>query len=348
MELGSINLAVKDPDVALDTYSKLFGTNNISQVIKLKGLNDGANVVDGYLLKTTPVNLGIYTPRSGSSPMGQYLSTYGEGIHNITLHMGQDEFEQTYLRYKEKGMKVSPRVLYVGKFSEAVFWLGEGGIQGVPVKFATQCYHGLNIWKDTDYLDTPQKFETIEIADQYIMPRVTLGTVMITVKDWQNQPDIWSELLSMPVLRIGNISTLEDGEVNDKRGNIFIPIKFRFAGKGAINLYCAVNDDAPISKALAKRGQTSMYHSICLYIVRDKVHEYWNRLDAAGFAMVDPKPLLNAGDGNGNYFYFVHPYSTHGVLVEIVSAYHMDEQGRFSYDWSDTQVSMVSPDLIKS
>ena len=145
MEFGSIDLVVKDPDVSLQTYLKIFGTNNIPQVIKLKGLNDNVNVVDGYLLKTTPVNLAIFTPRDTSSPMGQYLSRHGEGIYNITLHMGQDEFVQTYLKYKEKGMKVSPKIAYIGKFSEAVFWLEEGGIQGVPIKFAAQCYHGLSI-----------------------------------------------------------------------------------------------------------------------------------------------------------------------------------------------------------
>lgn len=345
MEFGSIDLVVKDPDVALQTYLKIFGTNNIPQVIKLKGLNDNVNVVDGYLLKTTPVNLGIYTPRSTSSPMGQYLNKNGEGIFNITLHMGQDEFEQTYIKFKDKGMKVSPKVVYIGKFSEAVFWLEEGGIQDVPVKFATQCYHGLGIWKDTVYLDTPQRFEAIEITDQYIMPRVNLGTIMVTVKDRQHQPGIWSDLLSMPALEAGNLHTLEAGEVNDRRGNIFIPVKYRFPGKGAINLYCAVNDDAPINKVMAKRDQTVMYHNICVYPRRDRVHDYWRLLEAAGFAMVDPKPLLNEDKGNGNYFYFVHPISTHGVLLEVVSAYHMDKDYQVHFDWSDSQVFMVSPDL---
>jgi hypothetical protein len=40
MEFGSIDLVVKDPDAALQTFLKVFGTNNVNQVIKLKGLND--------------------------------------------------------------------------------------------------------------------------------------------------------------------------------------------------------------------------------------------------------------------------------------------------------------------
>jgi hypothetical protein len=347
MEFGSIDLVVKDPDVALKTYLKIYGTNNIPQVVKIKGLNDNVNVVDGYLLKTTPVNLGLYTPRSSSSPMGKQLQALGEGIYNITIHMGQDEFEQTYVKYKQKGMKVTPTVTYIGKFSEAVFWLEEGGIQGVPIKFAAKCYHGLKIWKDTVYIDTPQKFEIVKITDQYIMPKVTLGTIMVTVKDWKNQPGIWSEFLSMPALDVGNLSTLEAAKVNDGRGNIFIPVKYRFPGGGAINLYCAVNDDAPINKVMAKRGQTVMYHNICSYVTRDRTGDYWKLLDAAGFAMVDPKPLLNKESVNGNYFYFVHPFSTHGTLFEIVSTYTMDKEHRLSFVWDETQVYMVSPDLNK-
>jgi hypothetical protein len=277
--------------------------------------------------------------------MGCFLNKNGEGIFNITLHMGQDEFERVYLNFKEKGMKISRKPVYIGKFSEVVFWLEQGGIQDVPIKFVAKCYHGLSIWEDTIYLDTPKKFEAVSIADQYIMPRVNLGTIMITVKDWKHQPNIWSDLLSMTALNTGNLSTLEAGEVNDKRGNIFIPVKFRFAGKGAINLYCAINDDAPINKVMAKRGQTVMYHNICVYTARDRVHDYWRLLETAGFAMVDPKPLLNQEKGNGNYFYFVHPYSTHGVLLEIVSAYYMKDETQMRFDWSDTEVFTVSPDL---
>jgi hypothetical protein len=61
--------------------------------------------------------------------------------------------------------------------------------------------------------------------------------------------------------------------------------------------------------------------------------------------MVDPKPYLHPGDGTENYFYFVHPSSTHGVLIEIVSAYYMDEAYNFIYDWSDVKLFTVSPSI---
>lgn len=345
MEFGSINLVVEDPDVALVTYLKLFGTNNVPEVIKLKGLTDTVDTVDGYYLKTKPVNLGIFKPRDATGRMGGYLKKYGEGIHHIDLHLGQDEFEETYSRFKNEGLKVSEKLVYVGKFSEAIFWLEESGDQGVPVKFATKAYHGLEMWEDTIYLDTPQRFEKVNITEEYPMPRVNLGTIMITVKEWEKQQRVWTNILSLPKLDVGNLSTLEEGEVNDKRGNIFVPVKYRFLGGGAVNLYCALNEDAPINKVMARRGRTVMYYNICSYVTRDMVHQYWERLEEAGFAMVDPKPLLNTESGNGNYFFFVHPVSTHGVLCETVSSYLMDKENRVSYDWSDVKTYIVPPEV---
>jgi hypothetical protein len=345
MEFGSINLAVKDPDAALVTYLKMFGTNNVPQVIKIKGLNDSVDIVDGYYLKTKPINLGIFTPRSSSGKMGDFLKSNGEGIHHIQLHLEQGEFEVTYNRFKKEGLKVSDKVVYIGKFSEAIFWLEEGGSQGVPVQFATKTNHSLEMWKNTVYLDTPQKFEKVNITEEYPMPRVNLGTIMITVKEWKKQQQIWANILSRPKLEIGDLSRLLEAKVDDKRGNIFMPVKFRFPGGGAINLYCVLNEGAPIKKVMATRGTSVMYHNICSYVTRDSVHEYWRRLEEAGFAMVDPKPLLNSESGNGNYFFFVHPISTHRVLYEVVSAYVMDEENRVSYDWSDSETFIVPRDI---
>ena len=61
--------------------------------------------------------------------------------------------------------------------------------------------------------------------------------------------------------------------------------------------------------------------------------------------MVDPKPLLNDNSGNGNYFFFVHPLTTHGTLYEVVSSYIMDTDGQNVYDWSDTETYLVPPGI---
>ncbi len=96
---------------------------------------------------------------------------------------------------------------------------------------------------------------------------------------------------------------------------------------------------------MARRGKNAMYHNAAGYIVRDRVHEYWKLLEKEGFAMVDPKPFLNTNRGNGNYFFFVHPISTHGVLWEFVSMISRDEATRARYDWEGAETYLVPPDI---
>jgi hypothetical protein len=78
--------------------------------------------------------------------------------------------------------------------------------------------------------------------------------------------------------------------------------------------------------------------------MRDKLHEYFGQLEDAGFSMVDPKPALNANKGNGNYFFFVHPRSTYGVLWEMVSMFTRGEDVKARYDWTDVKTYMLPPD----
>ena len=88
-----------------------------------------------------------------------------------------------------------------------------------------------------------------------------------------------------------------------------------------------------------------MIHNSACYVTRDRVHEYFDQLEEAGFSMVDPKPALNTNKGNGNYFFFIHPRSAHGVLWEVVSVFTRDSDVRARYDFSDTSTYLVPPEL---
>jgi hypothetical protein len=342
MELASINLVVKDSDAALKTYLKLFGTNNVKEVIKLKGLRDDSETVDGYWLKTSPLNLGIFTPVGSTGRMGGFLQRYGEGIHDIQLNMGQDEFEQTYNRFKRDGWPVS-KPTYFGKFSEAIFWLEESGEQGVPVKFATKTYHRLSMWQNTNYWDTPRKFEVVSISEEIIRPRVDLKTPVVSVLDFEKQQTVWATILGRPVhLRHAEAQV----PVNDSRGDLFVNNMYHFKNRSKISVYHALTEDGPIRRILARRGKGAMYYDMILHIQRDKAHELWKQWKEAGFAMVDPKPLLDLNRGDGNYFFFMHPISTHGVICEFVTLWYSDETtDEMISDWTDTKTYLISPDV---
>jgi hypothetical protein len=344
MQLGAISILVENLEEALKTYLKLFGSNNVDQVIEMEGLSDFDDIVDSYYLKTRPINICLSRPRSSEGNLGSYLKTFGEGIHHMTLHLSQAEFEEIYDRFEEAGIPVS-KIVYLGKFSEAIFWVDEAGRQNLPVKFATKTFRRLRRWKETKFLDTPKRFRSFIPPRRHVRPFIRIKSVMITVGQLGNQIDVWSDMLSTKPVPIGCIFTNEPGEVNDGRGNIFVPYRFQFRNDAGVNIYFAVNEDAPIRKAMAKHGRGAMYHNAAAYVVRDRVHEYWKDLEKSGFAMVDPKPLLNTNKGNGNYFFFVHPMSTHGVLWEFVSLISRDEKGAARYDWTHAETYMVAPDV---
>ena len=344
MDMSSINLVVKDLDAALTSYLKLFGTNNVSEVLKVKGLNNGTEVIDGYYLKTQPMNIALWTPRGTTGKIGQFLQKSGEGIHHLTFRMDQDEFEETYTRFKNEGKPVSDKIAYLGRLSEAYFWLDGSGEQGVPMLFGTKCYRGLSLWENTTYIDGPKAVEPLKITDVYLRPRIVLNSVMVTVSESEKQREVWSDILSRQPVTQGSIYTLEPGQVNDGRGNIFVPVRFGFTQSKGINLYRAINPEGPINKVMRKKGVKGMYHNLACYVSRDQVHTYFKQLEDAGFSMVDPKPALNTNKGNGNYFFFVHPRSVHGVLWEIVSIFIRNEAVKAYFDWSDTKIYMLPPD----
>jgi hypothetical protein len=344
MKLGCINLAVKDPDVALNTFLKIFGTNNIKEIIKVRGLNDTSDILDGYFLKMRLTSLGIFTPRNSDGRMGQFLQKNGEGIHDIEFHMGQDEFEHTHSKLKSFGWPVSEKPIYIARFTELIFWLEESGVQQVPIKFATTAYRGFNE-HDVVNMDTPKYCEKVNITEEYIRPRVELNTIVTVTSDFERGQQTWTSMIGQAPIEIGDQHNLIRLEVVDGRGDVFVPVSYIF-GDGEevtrVNYYNAINPGAPINKHLDRKGKSTAYHGITSFVTRDKFHLYWKQLEEAGFAMVDPKPYLQKA--TGNYFFFVHPISAHGVVLEFVQIFTR-EKGAMRYDNSDSELLMVSPEL---
>ena len=85
----------------------------------------------------------------------------------------------------------------------------------------------------------------------------------------------------------------------------FIPV-----GESAIELLEATADDSPIAKYVAKRGPG--IHHITLRV--DDLRATLVRLKEKGVRLVDESPREGA---HGSLVAFIHPASTHGVLVEL-------------------------------
>jgi methylmalonyl-CoA/ethylmalonyl-CoA epimerase len=82
------------------------------------------------------------------------------------------------------------------------------------------------------------------------------------------------------------------------------------AGEAAIELVEATSDDSPIAKYVAKRGPG--IHHVALRV--DDIVAALAELKAKGVRLIDEVPRPGA---HHSLVAFIHPSSTHGVLVEL-------------------------------
>ena len=82
-------------------------------------------------------------------------------------------------------------------------------------------------------------------------------------------------------------------------------------GESRIELLEPTREDSPIEKFMSKRGEG--IHHIAVRV--DDIEEALERLKAAGARLIDSAPRRGAHDTR---IAFIHPSSTHGVLLELV------------------------------
>lgn len=85
---------------------------------------------------------------------------------------------------------------------------------------------------------------------------------------------------------------------------------FLQAGEAAVELVEPTADDSPIAKFVAKRGPG--IHHVALRV--DDIVAALAELKARGVRLIDETPRPGAHD---SLVAFIHPSSTHGVLVEL-------------------------------
>ncbi len=82
-------------------------------------------------------------------------------------------------------------------------------------------------------------------------------------------------------------------------------------GESRVELLEPTEADSPVGKFLARRGEG--LHHVALQ-VKD-IHAAMERLKARGSRLISDEVKMGAG---GHLYFFVHPASANGVLVEIV------------------------------
>jgi methylmalonyl-CoA epimerase len=103
-------------------------------------------------------------------------------------------------------------------------------------------------------------------------------------------------------LKVSGYETVEDQGVN----LAMIPV-----GDSRIELLEPLHADSPVEKFMAKRGEG--IHHIAVSV--DNIEEALERFKASGARLIDSVPRRGA---HNSKIAFIHPASTHGVLLELV------------------------------
>ncbi len=120
----------------------------------------------------------------------------------------------------------------------------------------------------------------------------------IVVDDLEKALKFWRDGLGLEVSRVEDVP--EQGA----------EVAFLTIGDQNVELVKPTDDESGISSFLEKRGP-GMHH-IALEV--EDLQDSLDHLDAAGIRLIHEVPVVGAG---GRRIAFIHPESTHGVLVEL-------------------------------
>ncbi|MBE9479168.1 MAG: methylmalonyl-CoA epimerase [Chloroflexi bacterium] len=125
-----------------------------------------------------------------------------------------------------------------------------------------------------------------------------INHIAIVVDEIEDALQFWRDALGLKVARVE--------EVPDQDSVVaFLPV-----GNMEIELVKPTSDESGIAHYLKKRGPG--IHHICFEV--DDIDALLESLKASGVRLINSEPATGT---SGKRFAFIHPESTHGVLVEL-------------------------------
>ena len=127
---------------------------------------------------------------------------------------------------------------------------------------------------------------------------ITVNHIAIVVSDLGEAQAFWVQALGMPLERVQEIE--EEA----------VKVAFLAAGDGEIELVQPTTDESGVARYLRRRGP-GMHH-LCLEV--PDLEAALVRLRAHEIELINETPRQSR---DGRQYAFIHPRSTHGVLVEL-------------------------------
>jgi len=125
--------------------------------------------------------------------------------------------------------------------------------------------------------------------------------IAIAVRDLDSALEFYRDALGLDVIERREMP--EEG----------VEIAFLPTGEGEIELLRPLGEKSGVARFLEKRGEG--LHHICLVV--EDIEAAMERLRAAGARLLSEEPRTGA---HGTRYVFIHPKSTHGVLLELYEA----------------------------
>jgi methylmalonyl-CoA epimerase len=125
-----------------------------------------------------------------------------------------------------------------------------------------------------------------------------LDHIGIAVRDLETAVRVYTEGLG---LACDHRETVEDQQVR----TAFLPV-----GETHVELLESLSPEGPIGRYIAKRGEG--IHHLCFEVA--DIRAALAACEKAGLTLIDREPRVGA---QGKWVAFVHPKSTHGVLIEL-------------------------------
>jgi len=122
--------------------------------------------------------------------------------------------------------------------------------------------------------------------------------IAVVVKDMDKALEFWKDALGLDLSHIEEVPS-------EKSIVAFLP-----AAESEVELVTPTDTESGVARYLEKRGP-GMHH-ICFEVY--DIQATMEHLKAKGVRLINPKPIIGTG---GKKIAFIHPESTHGVLVEL-------------------------------
>lgn len=142
------------------------------------------------------------------------------------------------------------------------------------------------------------------------MPKIKrIDHIAIVVQDIEAALRFWRDALGLELLHVEDVP-------DQKSVVAFLP-----TGDSEVELVKPTSEDTGIHRFLQKRGPG--IHHICFEV--DDIESALRALQAKGICLINETPLIGTG---GKKIAFIHPESTHGVLVELYELTHQEPEIR--------------------